>query len=125
MVRAVLGYSTSVECTPVSIIEQCTISTAAVFELQVKQMEETAGGVATAGVALSPQRISNQAARFLRERLRMEHLRQYMLDVLKTYAALQTFQVGRSRYITVYHSVDSSYGREENNTDPRMKLFSD
>lgn len=48
-----------------------------------------------AGGGSSPQRMGSQAARFLRDPLRMEHLRQYVLDVLKTYAALQTFQVRR------------------------------
>ena len=76
-------------------------------------MEGAAGEVATAGVAVSPQRISNQAARFLREHLRMEHLRQYVLDVFKTYAALQTFQVGTQcrDIIHIYDAQNTNFSR--------------
>lgn len=51
-----------------------------------------------------PEHMGRQAARFLREHLRMEDVRQYVLDVLKTYSALQTFQVGIPIIIEVHHN---------------------
>ena len=41
----------------------------------------------------APQRIARSAAAFLDAHLRMRDVRQFMLDLLRTYAALQTFQV--------------------------------
>ena len=45
------------------------------------------------GDVTAPERIANSAAAFLDAHLRMTDVRRYMLDLLKTYAALQTFQV--------------------------------
>ena len=41
----------------------------------------------------APERIAGNAAAFLDAHLRMKDVRQYLLDLLKTYSALQTFQV--------------------------------
>ena len=41
----------------------------------------------------SPQRMAQDAARFLREHVQMTDVLLYVLDLLKTYAALQTFEV--------------------------------
>ncbi len=45
------------------------------------------------GDVTAPERIAGSAAAFLDAHLRMKDVRQYLLDLLKTYAALQTFQV--------------------------------
>jgi Glycosyl transferase family 90 len=47
-----------------------------------------------AGFKHTPFSQAAAAQAFLEQRLRMEDVRQYLLDTLRLYASLQTFQVG-------------------------------
>lgn len=55
-------------------------------------MDAAALGNMAAGDS-SPQHMAQDAARFLREHVQMSDVLLYMRDLLKTYAALQTFEV--------------------------------
>ena len=48
------------------------------------------------GDVSAPERVARSAAAFLDAHLRMTDVRRYLLDLLKTYAALQTFKVRAS-----------------------------
>ena len=49
------------------------------------------------GDVSAPERVARSAAAFLEAHLRMADVRRYLLDLLKAYSALQTFQVRELR----------------------------
>ncbi len=63
---------------------------------QVRGLEDAASlpAAARGAEASAPQSVARHASEFLDAHLRMDDVRRYLLDLLKTYAALQTFQVG-------------------------------
>lgn len=54
------------------------------------------------GKSSPPQQIADEGRRFLQDHLRMEDVRQYLLDVLREYAALQQFRPQPSRGAVCY-----------------------